>query len=82
MVAICRHSGMPAQVAFNHIGSMLVSRYHDWYLALAELPTWGERVDADVQRYIRGVQNVVQANLNWRYVTSTPHMVIRTRPYT
>lgn len=55
-------------MAFNHIGNMLVARYRDWYLALAELPSWGEHVDAQVQQYIRGVQNVVTANLNWRYV--------------
>ncbi|PWY75125.1 pentalenene synthase [Aspergillus heteromorphus CBS 117.55] len=67
MVAICRHNGMPAQMAFNHIGSMLAERYRDWYLALAALPTWGEPVDADVQKYIRGVQNVVRANLHWSF---------------
>ncbi|PYH95298.1 pentalenene synthase [Aspergillus ellipticus CBS 707.79] len=67
MVAICRHNGMPAQMAFNHIGNMLTERYRDWYLALAALPTWGERVDADVQQYIRGVQNVVRANLHWSF---------------
>lgn len=67
MVAICRHAGMPAQMAFDHIGEMLVSCYRDWYMALAELPSWGERIDAEVQQYIRGVQNVVMANLNWRY---------------
>lgn len=66
LVAICRHNGMPAQVAFNHVGEMLIERYRDWYLALAALPTWGERIDADVQEYIRGVQNVVRANLHWR----------------
>ncbi|PWY91371.1 pentalenene synthase [Aspergillus sclerotioniger CBS 115572] len=67
LVAICRHNGMPAQMAFDHVGNMLIERYRDWYLALAELPTWGERVDADVQQYIRGVQNVVRANLHWSF---------------
>ncbi|RAK87250.1 terpenoid synthase [Aspergillus costaricaensis CBS 115574] len=67
LVAICRHNGMPAQVAFNHVGEMLIERYRDWYLALAALPTWGERIDADVQEYIRGVQNVVRANLHWSF---------------
>ena len=68
IVAICRESGMSAQGSFDHIGKMLTTCYRDWYLALAELPTWGEAVDAHVQGYIRGVQNVVQANLHWRYV--------------
>ncbi|GAT29770.1 terpene synthase metal binding domain protein [Aspergillus luchuensis] len=55
------------EVAFNHVGEMLIERYRDWYLALAALPTWGERIDADVQEYIRGVQNVVRANLHWSF---------------
>ncbi|PKY05071.1 pentalenene synthase [Aspergillus campestris IBT 28561] len=67
MVATCRSSGMPAQKAFNHVGNMLVSRYRDWYLALAELPSWGEEVDYEVQEYILGVVNVVKANLNWSF---------------
>ncbi|KAI9037613.1 terpene synthase family protein [Aspergillus affinis] len=67
VVAICRQSGMSAQAAFDHIGEMLTSCYRDWYLALAELPSWGEAVDAPIQGYIRGVQNVVQANLHWSF---------------
>ncbi|KAL4894373.1 terpene synthase metal binding domain protein [Aspergillus ambiguus] len=67
MVAICRRGGMPAQMAFDHIGEMLVACYRDWYMALAELPSWGERIDAEVQRYIQGVQHVVMANLNWSF---------------
>ncbi|KAE8146500.1 pentalenene synthase [Aspergillus avenaceus] len=67
MVAICRRSGMPAQMAFDHVGEMLLTRYHDWYLALSELPSWGEEIDAEVQQYIRGVQNVVRANLHWSF---------------
>jgi hypothetical protein len=66
LVATCRRSGMPAQMAFNYVGNMLLSRYRDWYLALAELPSWGEQIDHEVQEYIRGVTNVVRANLNWR----------------
>jgi len=58
---------MPAQMAFNYVGSMLISRYRDWYLALAELPSWGERIDYAVQEYIRGVANIVKANLNWSF---------------
>jgi hypothetical protein len=45
---------------------MLSSRYRDWYLALAELPSWGEDVDVQVQEYVEGVRSVVRANLGWR----------------
>lgn len=66
VVANCRQSGMPAQKAFDHIGNILMNRVRDWYRALADLPSWGEKVDSEVQQYIRGVRNVVMANLNWR----------------
>lgn len=59
---------MPAQQAFDHVNNMLRACYRKWYLALAELPQWGEKVDEEVQKYIRGVQDVVLANLNWRFV--------------
>jgi hypothetical protein len=58
---------MSAQAAFTHVGDMLLVRYRDWYLALAELPSWGEDVDVHVQEYIEGVRSVVRANLGWRY---------------
>jgi hypothetical protein len=58
---------MSAQAAFTHIGDMLLERYRDWYLALAELPSWGEDVDVQVQEYVEGVRSVVRANLGWRY---------------
>ena len=68
LVAICRINGMPAQQAFDHVNQLLKDCYHDWYLALAGLPQWGEQIDAQVQKYIQGVQDVVLANLNWRSV--------------
>lgn len=70
LVAIYRISGMPAQQAFHRVNKLLRDCYRDWYLALADLPQWGEKIDAQVQHYIQGVQNVVLANLNWRFVQS------------
>jgi hypothetical protein len=56
------------QVAFDNVGKLLDDLYRRWYLALARLPSWGERVDAGVQQYIGSVRAVVLANLNWRSV--------------
>ncbi|KAL2813229.1 terpene synthase metal binding domain protein [Aspergillus granulosus] len=67
LVAIARRSGMSAQSAFTHIGDMLAVRYRDWYLALAQLPSWSEDVDAQVQEYVEGVRGVVRANLGWSF---------------
>lgn len=68
LVAICRMNGMPAQQAFDHVNTLLRGCYRDWYLALADLPQWGEEIDSEVQKYIRGVQDIVLANLSWRFV--------------
>ena len=76
LVAICRINGMPAQQAFDRLNDLLKDRYRDWYLALADLPPWGEKIDAQVQKYIQGVQNVVLSNLNWRSVPSLTHAEI------
>ncbi|KAL3482851.1 terpene synthase metal binding domain protein [Aspergillus germanicus] len=67
LVAIARRTEMSAQAAFTHVGDMLLERYRDWYLALAELPSWGEDVDVQVQEYIEGVRSVVRANLGWSF---------------
>ena len=73
LVAICRVNGMPAQQAFDRVNQMLQDRYRDWYLVLADLPQWGEKIDAQVQKYIQGVQDIVLANLHWR---SVPFLIL------
>ena len=67
LVAIHRITGMPAQQAFDSVDELLKHCYRDWYLTLSDLPQWGEKIDIQVQKYIRGVQDVVLANLNWRF---------------
>lgn len=71
-------NGMPAQQAFDRVNNLLRDCYRDWYLALAGLPQWGEKIDAQAQKYVQGVQDVVLANLNWRFVPvafpSTPFL--------
>lgn len=58
------------QMAFDSVGKLLEDLYRRWYIALARLPSWGEKVDAEVQQYIGSVRAVVMANLNWRFVLS------------
>lgn len=59
-------AGYTAQQSFDKIDELLRIRYREWFLAQADLPQWGEKIDSQVQAYLRGVQNVVVANLNWR----------------
>ncbi|KAJ5183629.1 terpene cyclase [Penicillium capsulatum] len=84
LVAVCRNSGMSAQAAFDYLGDLLQVRYRSWYLALADLPSWGNEIDAHVQNYLRGIANTVRANLNWsfsstRYFGGAARQVRKTR---
>ncbi|KAG9508351.1 hypothetical protein J7337_001915 [Fusarium musae] len=67
MVAACRMTGQSPQEAFDTVGNLLEARYQDWQNAIEQLPSWGPEIDANVARYIQGIQNVVQANITWRY---------------
>lgn len=59
------------QAAYEQVGREITSRYRAWYRTLATLPQWGETVDAQVQTYVRGLQDMVLCNLNWRCVCIT-----------
>lgn len=61
--------GLSQEAAYERIGREITRRYREWYLALAELPQWGEAVDVQVQKYVRALQDLVLSNLNWRYVS-------------
>ncbi|KAI1042045.1 hypothetical protein LB505_012155 [Fusarium chuoi] len=65
MVAACRMTGQSPQEAFDTVGNLLEERYQDWRSAIEQLPSWGPEIDMNVARYIRGIQNVVQANITW-----------------
>lgn len=66
MTAACRLAGQSAQEAFDTVGALLEQRYIRWEQAIDRLPSWGAEVDAQVRRYIEGIQNIVQANISWR----------------
>ncbi|PVH75594.1 terpenoid synthase, partial [Cadophora sp. DSE1049] len=69
VVHLLRQHGFTEQRAYDRAHEMLRERYRQWYLAMAELPVWGEKVDKEVQRYIQGIQDVVLANVNWSFRT-------------
>lgn len=60
-------NGMSAQEAFDTVGELLQERYQRWDVVESQVPSWGEEVDAQVQRYIEAIKCVVKANLYWRY---------------
>lgn len=68
IVHLFRNDGFSQQEAYNKVGDLLNQRYRRWYIAHSELPLWGEEVDAQVQLYLKGCQDVILGNLNWRLV--------------
>ncbi|KAJ4267010.1 hypothetical protein NW762_003108 [Fusarium torreyae] len=67
MVAACRMTGQSPQQAFDTVGDILEQRYQEWQTAIGQLPSWGPEIDGNIAQYIEGIQNVVQANVTWRY---------------
>ncbi|KAM0343770.1 hypothetical protein ACHAPU_008197 [Fusarium lateritium] len=67
MVAACRMTGQSPQEAFNTVGDLLERRYSEWERVITQLPSWGHEIDVHVARYIKGIQNVVQANVTWSF---------------
>ena len=70
LVHLYRQDGYSQQEAYDKIADLLKPRYRQWYIAQSELPLWGENVDVQVQQYIKGCQDLIIGNLNWRYVFS------------
>jgi hypothetical protein len=68
---LLRQQGLSQEAAYKRVGEEITRRYQEWYIALAELPQWGEGVDTQVQRHVAAMQELVLSNLNWRFVVSS-----------
>ncbi|KAI8306178.1 Presilphiperfolan-8-beta-ol synthase [Colletotrichum sp. SAR11_240] len=47
--------GLSIQQAMDEIGNMVNQCYRRWYLALAELPSYGEKIDREAMRFVEVV---------------------------
>lgn len=66
IIHVFRQNGLSQQEAYDQVNALLKKRYRRWYLAHSELPLWGEEVDVQVQLYVKGCQDIILGNLNWR----------------
>lgn len=57
---------MTQQEALDHVGEAVLARYHEWDLVVERVPSWGEKVDAIVKKYIEISKISVISNLHWR----------------
>lgn len=63
---LVERDNLSIQQAVDKIGEMINECYRRWYLALAELPSYGEKVDREVMRFVEVCRAVAQGNLYWR----------------
>jgi uncharacterized protein Yka (UPF0111/DUF47 family) len=54
------------QQAMDKIGHMIEDRYRQWFLALADLPSYGEEVDREVMKFVETCRAMAHGNLYWR----------------
>ena len=66
VITLYRRRGLPMQDAFDAAGELLRDRHRRWYITLAGVPTWGEELDVQMQRFIRGIQDGMKANAVWQ----------------
>lgn len=66
VIHILRRGGMTQQEALDHVGEAVLARYHEWDLVVERVPSWGEKVDAIVKKYIEISKISVISNLHWR----------------
>lgn len=59
--------GHSEQEAMNKTGELMENCQRDWDDAIATLPSWGEKVDKEVQRYIDACGHVARANMLWSF---------------
>lgn len=57
---------MSVQQAMDCVGEIFVDCYRKWYVALADVPIYGETVDRELQKYIEGCRNIALGNLHWQ----------------
>ncbi|KAI8292528.1 putative fructose-bisphosphate aldolase [Colletotrichum sp. SAR 10_98] len=61
--------GLSIQQAMDEIGNMVNQCYRRWYLALAELPSYGEKIDREAMRFVAVCRALAQGNLYWSFKT-------------
>ncbi|KAH7019598.1 Presilphiperfolan-8-beta-ol synthase [Ilyonectria destructans] len=62
-IKLPQHDHMSIEQAVDRIGDMVNNCYRKWYLALAELPSYGEKIDREVMKFVEACRAVAQGNL-------------------
>ena len=69
LTVLMKAKGISLQQAANVVGEHSEKLMKDLEDAKKSLPTWGSHVDADVERYVRALEDWVIGNLEWSFKT-------------
>jgi len=70
MVAILMaQHGLALQDSIDFVGQLCDATIARFETGRATLPTWGPQIDADVQKYVQGLQDWIIGSLHWSFET-------------
>ncbi|KZT04728.1 terpenoid synthase [Laetiporus sulphureus 93-53] len=70
LVAVIAHAfGIGQQAAVDHAAAMCNETVERFLACKAALPSWGRVVDAQVETFVRGLEDWMIANAEWSFVT-------------
>ncbi|KAI8631481.1 isoprenoid synthase domain-containing protein [Xylariaceae sp. FL1651] len=67
IICLYKRQGFSEQEAMDKAGDLMSECQRDWDDAMETLPSWGEEVDKEVQRYIGACRDVARANMLWSF---------------
>jgi hypothetical protein len=70
LTVLMQAKGISLQQAADEVGEHSAKLMKDLEDAKKRLPSWGARVDTDVARYIRALEDWVIGNLEWSFETA------------
>lgn len=64
-----RERKLSVQEAFDFAGELLKQAVQRWYWTQQHLPSFGERNDVQVHRYLDGLLDQAKSNLHWSFAS-------------
>lgn len=64
------------QDAIDIVTDMVADRVTEYIDLKSRLPSFGSRVDAELHRYLKGVEHFVQGTIVWYYDSPRKHQIM------
>ena len=64
------HEGLGLQQAVDRVGEMCKRTIETFIENQAQIPSWGDDIDAAVKLYVHGLREWIVASLHWSFVTT------------